>query len=168
MAYFAYYFTYCLTYFSCWFLLYIMHILPIKLNTDCILFCILFCIFSILSIMHNHHYYLLIYRRKLRESQPLLDAWRRVLSLSRPAEQEEDVPVWRTLELHTKLVLVHGISRRLHTDPARLRLIDKSKYAKYAKYAKYDLVFVGPCTLPALKQRHTRGTACQCLSLHGF
>ncbi len=30
---------------------------------------------------YNHHHCLLIYRRKLRESQPLLDAWLRVLSL---------------------------------------------------------------------------------------
>ncbi len=82
-------------------------------------------------------------------------------------EQEEGVPVWRTLEWHTKLVRDHGVRRRLkiNTDPARLRSINKSKYAKYAKYAKYDLVFVGPCTLPALKHRHTRSTACQCLSL---
>jgi hypothetical protein len=69
-----------------------------------------------------------------------------------------------------KLVLVHGVRRGLQidTDPAKLRSINKSKYTKYAKYAKYDLVFVGPCTLPALKIRHTRGTACQCLSLYGF
>jgi hypothetical protein len=90
---------------------------------------------------------LLIYCRKLRESQPLLDPWRRVLSLSHPPEQEEGVSVWRTLESHTKLVsvLVHGVRRRLQidTDPARLRSINKLEYAKYAKYAEYDLIF-GP------------------------
>jgi hypothetical protein len=48
-------------------------------------------------------------------------------------------------------VLVHGVRRRLQidTDPARLRSINKLEYAKYAKYAEYDLIFVGPCTLPA-------------------
>ncbi len=60
---------------------------------------------------YNYHHCLLIYCRKLRESQPLLDAWRRVLSLSHPPKQEEGVPVWRTLESHTKLVLVHGVHR---------------------------------------------------------
>jgi hypothetical protein len=93
-----------------------------------------------------------------------------VPGLSHPQEQEEGVQVWRKLESHTKLVLVHGISRRLQidTDPARLRSINKSKYAEYAKYAKYDLVSMGPCTLPAPKHRRTRGTACQFLSLYGF
>ncbi len=100
---------------------------------------------------YNHHHYLLIYRRKLRESQPLLDSWRRVLSLSYPPEKEEGIPVWRTLESQTNLVLVHSVRR--------LRSINKLEYAKYSKYAEYDLIFVGPCTLPALKHRHTRGTA---------
>jgi hypothetical protein len=64
-------------------------------------------------------------------------------------------------------VLVHSVRTLLQidTDPARLRSINKSKYAKYAKYAKYDLVSVGPCTLPALKYRCTCGTACQCLCM---
>ncbi len=48
-------------------------------------------------------------------------------------------------------MLVHGVRRRLQidTDPARLRSINKLKYAKYAKYAEYDLMNVGPCTHPA-------------------
>ena len=54
-----------------------------------------------------------IYHRKHQESQPILVAWRRVLSRSRPLEPEEGVPVWRTLESHTRLVLVHGARRRL-------------------------------------------------------
>ncbi len=85
------------------------------------------------------------------------DAWRRVLSLSHPPEQEEGVPVWRTLESRTKLVLVHGVRRRLQidTDPARLRLINKLEYAKYAEYAEYDLIFVGPCTLPESSSTET-------------
>ncbi len=104
---------------------------------------------------YNHHHWLLIHRRKLRESQPPFEALRRVLSLQHPPEQEEGVPawVWRTLESHTKLVsvLVHGVLRWLQvdTDPARLRSINKLEHAKYAKYAENDLIFVGPCTFPA-------------------
>ncbi len=30
--------------------------------------------------------------------------------------EEEAVPVWRTLESHTRLVLVHGVHRRLQID----------------------------------------------------
>ncbi len=109
---------------------------------------------------YNHHHCSLIYRRKLRESQPILVAWQRLLSLLHPQEQKEGVPLLRILESHTRLVLVHGVRWRLQirTDPARLRSINKSKYAKYAKYAKYDLVSVGPCTLPALKHRRTCGS----------
>ena len=55
-----------------------------------------------------------------------------------------------------------------HTDPPRLRLINKSEYEEYVKYAQYDLVFAGPCTLPAQKHRRIRGTACQRLSWYGF
>ena len=119
---------------------------------------------------YNHHRRLLIYRRKLRESLLHLDAWQRVLSLQHPLEQEEGVPVWRTLESHTKLVLVHGIRRLfwIGTELARLKWKNKLEYAKYAKYAEYHLVFFGPCTLPALKHRHSRGTACQCPSLYVF
>ncbi len=109
--------------------------------------------------------------QKLRERQPLLNAWRRVLSLSHPPEQEDGVPVWRTLESHTKLVLVHGVTvngrLQIDTDPARLRSINILEYTKYAKNSEYDLLFLGPCTLPALKRKRTRGTACQCLSLYG-
>jgi hypothetical protein len=84
-------------------------------------------------------------------------------------EQEEAVPVWRTLESHTRLVLVHGARRPLQidTDPPRLRSMNISENAEY-EYAKYDLVSVGLCTLPALKYRRTRGTAYQWLSLYGF
>ena len=66
--------------------------------------------------------------------------------------------VLRKLESHRRLVLVHGVRRRLQidTDPPRLRSIDKSEYAQYVKYAKYDLISVGPCTLPAQRRRHTR------------
>ncbi len=119
---------------------------------------------------YNHHHRLLIYRRKLRESQLFLDTWQRILSLYYPLEQEEGVTVWRTLESHTKLVLVHGVRRLLWigTELARLKWKNKLEYAKYAKYAEYDLVFYGRCILPALKHRHSCGIACQCLSLYGF
>ena len=63
--------------------------------------------------IYNHHHRSPIYHRKHQESQPILIAWRRVLSRSRPLEPEEGVPVWRTLESHTRLVLVHGARRRL-------------------------------------------------------
>jgi len=54
------------------------------------------------------------------------------------------------------------------TYKTRLKWKNKLEYAKYAKSAEYHLVFFGPCTLPALKHRHSRGTACQCPSLYGF
>ncbi len=104
----------------------------------------IFIVYCHYGMVQVHYHCLLIYRRKLRESQPLLDAWRRVLSLSQPPEQEECVPVWRTLESRTNLVLFHGVRRRLQidTDQGRMRSRNKSKYAKHAKYAKYDLVCI--------------------------
>ncbi len=73
---------------------------------------------------YNHCSCSQIYCRKLQESQQILDAWRRVLFWWRPlpVEQEEGTPVWRTLESHTRLVLVLCVCRSLQidTDPPRL------------------------------------------------
>jgi hypothetical protein len=79
--------------------------------------------------IYNHHHCFPICHRKHHQSQPILVAWRRVLSRSRPLEPEEGVPVWRILESHTRLVLVHGARRRLQidTDPPRLRSIYNKK-----------------------------------------
>ena len=118
-----------------------------------------------------HHHCSLICRRKLLESRLIPDAWQTVLFQSLQLEQEEGVPVWRTLESHTRLVLSHGARRLLQidTDPARLRsTYNKSEYVQYAKYAKYDLISSGHCTLPAQKHRRNHGTACLCLSSYGF
>ena len=120
---------------------------------------------------YNHHHCSLICRRKLQESRLIPDAWQKVLFQSLQLEQEEGVPVWRTLESYTRLGLSHGARRLLQidTDPARLRSSNnKSEYAKYAKYAKYDLISCGHCTLPAQKHRHNHGTAYLCLSSYGF
>ena len=72
---------------------------------------------------YNHHHCSLICSRKLWESRLIPDAWQTVLFQSLQLEQEEGVPVWRTLESHTRLVLSHGARRLLQidTDPARLR-----------------------------------------------
>ena len=80
---------------------------------------------------YNHHHCSLICRRKLLESQLIPDAWQTVLFLSLQLEKEEGVPVWRTLESHTRLVLSHGARRLLQidTDPARLRSTNNSEYA---------------------------------------
>ena len=89
---------------------------------------------------YNHHHSLLIYRKKIRERQPILVVWRRVSSWSLPLE-EEGVPVWRTLESHTGLGIVHGARRQLQVDtrPPRMRLTNKSGYVEYVKYAKYAI-----------------------------
>jgi hypothetical protein len=73
---------------------------------------------------YNHHHCSLICCSKLWESQPIPYAWQKVLFPSLQLEQEEGVPVWRTLESHTRLVLFHGVCRLLQidTDPAMLRL----------------------------------------------
>ena len=120
---------------------------------------------------YNHHHHSLFCSRKLQESRPIPDAWQKVLFLSLQLEQEEGVPVWRTLDSHTRLVLFHGARRLLQidTDPARLGSTNNnSECAQYAKYAQYNLISGGHCTLPAQKQSRNRGTACLCLSLYGF
>ena len=120
---------------------------------------------------YNHHHCSLICHRKLQESRLIPDACQTVLIQSLQLEQEEGVPVWRTLESHTRLVLSHSTHRLLQidTDPARLRsTYNKSEYVQYAKYAKYDLTSGVHCTLPAQKHRRNHGTACLCLSLYGF
>ena len=82
----------------------------------------------------------------------------------RRLEQEEGDRVWRTLESHTRRVVVHGARRLLQiatqadVDKNQFRI---SEYALCVQYAKNNLVFVGLCTLPAQKHWHTRGTAYQ-------
>ncbi len=51
--------------------------------------------------------------RRLRQESPLtLFAFQRESFRSAPLEQVEAVPVWRKLELHTRLEIVHGARRR--------------------------------------------------------
>ena len=92
--------------------------------------------------------------------------------MSAPLKQVGAVPVWRKLELHTTLEIVHCACRRwwIDTYPPILERErnDHAKYEKYAEYAKYDLISVVLCTPPAQKQKHTRAPASQRRSLYGF
>ena len=111
--------------------------------------------------------------RMLRQESPLtLFAFQRETFFSAPLKQVGAVPVWRKLELHTRLAIVHGARRQwwIDTYPPILERErhDHAKYAKYAEYAKYDLISVVLCTPPAQKQKHTRAPASQRRSLYGF
>ena len=111
--------------------------------------------------------------RMLRQKSPLtLFTFQRESFRSAPLKQVEAVPVWRKLELHTRLEIVHCASRRWRIDtyPPILERErhDHAKYAKYAEYAEYDLISVVLCTPPAQKQKHFRAPASQRWSLYGF
>ncbi len=57
----------------------------------------------------------LFYHKKRLESRLILFASSTVLSLHYQLEQEAAPPVWRTLESHTRLVLIHGARIRWWT-----------------------------------------------------
>ncbi len=121
---------------------------------------------------YSHPHCLLICHRLLLESQLILCAWQRVLSLLHPRGQEEGVPVWRRLVSHTRLVTVLSARKWSWTDTGqprlRLQIILITKYATNYRICKICLVFLAQCTPPAQKHRHTGSTACLCQPLYGF
>ena len=63
--------------------------------------------------IHRHCYG--IYHRQLLENRLILSAFQRVSFQSLPVEQVVGVQVWRILEWHTVLVIVHGARTRWWT-----------------------------------------------------
>ena len=166
--------------------MHIVHIVHIKKGNDFSFW--LFFLYC-LDCFVPHHSAQLLTNHHLQPSAPSLDLWtfitccarkvswlsfafQRESFLSAPLKQVGAVPVWRKLELHTRLEIVHCARRRWRIDtyPPILERErhDHAKYAKYAEYAKYDLISVVLCTPPAQKQKHTRAPASQRRSLYGF
>ncbi len=123
------YYAYFIACILCLFSILQMHILHIvRIHNEKILLqiFIVYCRYCLVPIpgpscsytTYNQHRRLLIYRSQLRESLPILVAWRRV-SVAPTTTRG------RTLESHTRLVIVLGAPRRqqIDTDPSRLRSI---------------------------------------------
>ena len=101
---------------------------------------------------YNHRRCYGIYRRQLLESRLILFACQRVLSRSLPVEQVEGVPVWRKLEWHTTLVIVHGARKRLWTDTHPPMLLQNEiKRCKICTLSKIcTICIIGPALLDPL------------------
>jgi hypothetical protein len=80
--------------------------------------------------------------KKLQESPLILFACQRLLSLSHPLEQLQDVPVWSWLEWHTTII---NIFFRL-TSPACLAKHWSISFSnlEYVEYAKYFILLYLP------------------------
>ncbi len=76
----------------------------------------------------------LFYHKKRLESVLLLFASRTVLSLYCRREQEAASPVWKTLESHTRLVLIYCARKRwwTGTHPTKLCINQTESYTEYA------------------------------------